>query len=415
VLAYRMLGPATPSSFAVMQLHKSVGITILLLSLARLATRIIHPPPPLPADLARWEAILAKTVHWGFYVIMIGMPLTGWIMVSASRITVPTLLYGIVPWPNLPGLADLAPAAKRAWRALGENGHGLLAYGLYGLLALHVAGALKHQIFGDHDPILARMAPGARPGRLLEPRLAVILLAVLCVIGFGRLVTPPRPGTTPPTVAAASPQSSVQEPIEAQAPDEPATGDASPAPNSTGPAPVTAAAVAAPGPAGPVKWIVQPGANLGFTSAWSGQPVRGRFDRWRADILFSPDALDRSKVTVVIDVGSADTGDQQRDAVLPSGDWFDSAGHPRAVFTASRFEKVGTDRYVAHGTLQLKGVSKPQDLAFRLRITGDQAEVTGATSLDRTVFGVGQGEFAATDQISGKVEVNVALRAKRAS
>jgi polyisoprenoid-binding protein YceI len=85
------------------------------------------------------------------------------------------------------------------------------------------------------------------------------------------------------------------------------------------------------------------------------------------------------------------------------------------VFTASRFEKVGSDRYVAHGTLQLKGVSKPQDLAFRLRITGDQAEVTGATSLDRTVFGVGQGEFAATDQIPGKVEVNVALRAKRAS
>jgi polyisoprenoid-binding protein YceI len=164
-----------------------------------------------------------------------------------------------------------------------------------------------------------------------------------------------------------------------------------------------------------VHWVVQPGSTLGFSSAWGGQPVSGRFDRWQADILFSPAALDRSKVTVTVDLGSVNTGDQQRDAVLPSGDWFDAAAHPKAVFTASRFEKVGPDRYVAHGTLQLKGVSKPADLPFRLKINGDQADVSGTASLDRTAFGIGQGEFASTDQIPGKVGVNVALKAKRGS
>jgi polyisoprenoid-binding protein YceI len=58
-------------------------------------------------------------------------------------------------------------------------------------------------------------------------------------------------------------------------------------------------------------------------------------------------------------------------------------------------------------------VTKPQDLAFRLKITGDQAEVTGTASLDRTAFGIGQGEFAATDQIPGRVAVKVALKARR--
>jgi len=109
-----------------------------------------------------------------------------------------------------------------------------------------------------------------------------------------------------------------------------------------------------------------------------------------------------------------DTGDGQRDAVLPSADWFDVADHPKAVFSAARFEKTGGDTYVAHGTLQLRGVTRPQDLPFKLTIRGDEAQVHGVTSLDRTVFGVGQGEFKATDQIPGKVTITVALRAKRA-
>jgi cytochrome b561/polyisoprenoid-binding protein YceI len=411
---WRMSGPLTPASFAVIQLHKSIGITILLLSLVRLAWRLINPPPPEPEGLAGWERVLATAVHWGFYVIMIGMPLTGWLMVSASRIAVPTLLYGVIPWPNIPGVTHLAPAAKHAWQQVGETGHELLAYGLYVLLALHVAGALKHQLFSNDEPVLSRMAPGSVAGRWLEPRLVAIALAVLGVIGFGLTVTPPRPvmGAAPAVAALPSP---AEAPVAPPAAVQSASAAAATRPDyAPGVQPVAATTPAKPA-SGPAKWVVQPGSTLGFASAWSGQPVTGRFDRWRADVLFSPDALDRSKVTVTVDVGSVNTGDQQRDGVLPSGDWFDAPTHPQAVFTASRFEKLGSDRYLAHGTLQLRGVSKPVELPFRLTITGDQAEVSGTASLDRTAFGVGQGEFASTDQIPGKVAVTIALKAKRAS
>jgi polyisoprenoid-binding protein YceI len=361
--------------------------------------------------MAPWERVLSRIVHVGFYVIMIGMPLTGWLMVSASRIEVPTLLYGTVPWPSFPGVAELAPGAKRIWREVGQESHELLADGLYALFLLHLGGALKHQLFSRDEPVLARMAPGAVAGRWLEPRLIAIVIAYLAIAIFGKLVTPPGPGMGPPPIAAAS-----QAPLEAQAPGDPsAPGSATlAAATMPGPAAPKAAPAPAPAPSGPVRWVVQPGSTLGFATSWSGQAISGRFDRWQADIVFSPDALALSKVTVSIDLASVNTGDQQRDATLPSGDWFDAAAHPKAVFTATRFEKAGADRYLAHGTLQLRGVTKPQDLSFRLKIAGDQAQANGSADLDRTAFGVGQGDFAATDQIPAKVVVTVALKARRA-
>ena len=82
----------------------------------------------------------------------------------------------------------------------------------------------------------------------------------------------------------------------------------------------------------------------------------------------------------MIDLASVDSGDAQRDQSLPASDWFDVAEHPKATFTATRFEKTGADRFVAHGTLDLRGVKKPVDLPFTLHITGDKAQVSGAGS-----------------------------------
>jgi cytochrome b561/polyisoprenoid-binding protein YceI len=384
----------TPQAFAVTQLHKSIGITILLLSLVRLAWRLINPPPPEPEGLAPWERKLSAAVHWGFYGVMIAMPLTGWIMVSASRTAIPTLLYGVVHWPNLPGLADLAPTAKKTWHDFGVVGHGLIAKLIYVLLALHVAGALKHQLLSREEPVLGRMAPGAVSGRWLEPRLVLIALAFAGVIAFGLFFQPPLP-------VMAAPPPPPQPDLVAPAPEAPA-------------APVAASPAATPASPAPLAhWTVLPGSQLTFATTWSGSAVAGRFEAWKADILFSPDALDKSKVAVTIDMASARTGDAQRDASLPSSDWFDAATHPKAVFTASRFEKTGADAYVAHGTLDLRGASKPLDLPFRLKITGDRGQVSGRTSLDRLAFGVGQGEWQSTDSIPAKVTVRVDLRARR--
>jgi cytochrome b561 len=72
-----------PNRFAIYQWHKSFGITVLVLSLLRLAWRLGHPPPPLPSGMKGWEVFAAKLTHVGFYALMIGMPLLGWAMTSA--------------------------------------------------------------------------------------------------------------------------------------------------------------------------------------------------------------------------------------------------------------------------------------------------------------------------------------------
>jgi len=92
--------PKDASGFAEYQLHKSIGITILLLSLVRLGWRFTHVQPvPLEGGVT---GFLAKAVHVGFYAFMIAMPLTGWALVSSDPIDVPTVLFGVVPLPHLP-------------------------------------------------------------------------------------------------------------------------------------------------------------------------------------------------------------------------------------------------------------------------------------------------------------------------
>ncbi len=141
-------------------LHRSIGITVLLLSLARLALRLAAPPPPLPTSLPRWERWASKATHGLFYVVMIGLPLTGWAMVSVGPRLVqhPMSLYNLVPWPAIGPLTQVPAAQVHATHEAFEAAHGLVGKLAYGLIVLHVGAALKHQ-FIDRDAVAARMAP----------------------------------------------------------------------------------------------------------------------------------------------------------------------------------------------------------------------------------------------------------------
>lgn len=400
ILGWRMEdGPKGPATYALFQLHKSIGICILLLSLFRLAWKLTHRSPPPPAGSPAWERTASHVVHAGFYVIMIGLPLTGWIMVSASRVPIPTLLYGTIPWPHLPLLPELAAGAKQAWREFGDLGHGVLVKLAYVLLALHLGAVAKHQIL-DRDAVFGHMAAGAKPG-FKEPRLWLAAAGLAAVIAAGYLYTP--------AVKAPAPAAPANEPTPAEAPAAPTT------PLAGAPETPVAPGATAPDSAlkDPVAWTVQKGSSLAFTASWAGSAIDGQFKTWTADILFSPEALDRSKLTVNVDMGSAATGDDQRDQSLPSGDFFDTAEHPKATFTATKFRQTGEGKFVADGTLDLRGVKKPLSLPFTLKIDGDTATARGVTTLDRTTFGVGQGEWASTDQIAASVKVSFSLTAKR--
>ena len=130
--------------------HKSVGLTILVLTLVRLGWRIANPAIPLPDTMRRWERLLARATHVLFYVFMIGMPLAGWAASSAAGRDI--LWFGLFPWPLLP----IGGGREVAGQLM--DLHELAAKALYVLLALHVAGALKHH-FIDRDNVLHRMIP----------------------------------------------------------------------------------------------------------------------------------------------------------------------------------------------------------------------------------------------------------------
>ena len=144
--------------FPLFQLHKSIGLTILMLSLARLAWRLMNPVPDLPVHMPPWERVTARAVHYAFDALMIVVPLFGWATVSAAPIAVPTMWFGLFEWPHLPFLADLPRAQKQIVEDPLAATHGLLALSMGLLAVLHVAAALKHH-FKDRDDVLKHMLP----------------------------------------------------------------------------------------------------------------------------------------------------------------------------------------------------------------------------------------------------------------
>ncbi|WP_214197602.1 YceI family protein [Novosphingobium profundi] len=153
--------------------------------------------------------------------------------------------------------------------------------------------------------------------------------------------------------------------------------------------------------------------KVAFTAAMNGQPLNGTFRRFDARIAFDPNNLAGSSVTAVIDTASAATGDATRDQSLPTPDWFNTRAFPQATFRSSAFKALGNGRYVADGTLTIRGVSRRASLPFKLVITGKLAHMDGNLTIDRRWFGIGQGQFAGTEAVAGAVKVSVALNATR--
>lgn len=139
----------SPAKLQLYAWHKWAGVTLFALLLARLAWRIGNPPPPLPGTLSALARQAAGLAHAMLYVLMLAIPLSGWLMSSAKG--VPTVWFGVLPLPDLVG--------KSA--GLGhflEEVHERLNFALLVLVGIHVAAALKHRLI-DRDDILARMWP----------------------------------------------------------------------------------------------------------------------------------------------------------------------------------------------------------------------------------------------------------------
>lgn len=137
---------------ALIGFHKSTGILVIALTLGRILWRLTHRPPPLPGSVKPWEKGLAHLTHWSLYLLMIAMPLTGWLMTSAGKRKYPLDFYAVFPIPYLPVAQNEAAARSYAER------HELLGWIALALLVLHVGGALKHLLL-DRDNTVYRMLP----------------------------------------------------------------------------------------------------------------------------------------------------------------------------------------------------------------------------------------------------------------
>lgn len=389
-------------AYRVFQIHKSIGFLILGLTVLRIVWRLTHRPPALPGGMKRWEAFAASATHVAFYGLMLALPLTGWLYVSAGwavsndkALEVATSWFGLFPIPHLPGVADLPAGVKRALAFQAMGAHSLLAWGAVVLIVLHVGAALKHH-FLDRDGVLSHMLPWLKSGHIglghaprspwAERAVGVGLIAVIA--GAGAIAARPyaQPGLS-------------------------MTAEAKPA-VAFAPA-ASAEAVVTPGTA--AAWTIDSAASsIGFTGTHAGKGFKGRFDRWQGQVWFDPADLAGSKAVVTVQTVSARTGDPTQEGSLQGAEWFDPAQYPTARFEAASFRSLGGDKYEATGTLKIKTVTLPVVLPFTFSETGGVATVEGKLELDRTALNLGMESDATADWVSRMIGVQIKVSAKRA-
>ncbi|KVC27034.1 cytochrome b [Burkholderia pseudomultivorans] len=134
-------------------LHRPLGIAILVLALLRLANRLCSRPPALPASLPHWQVLAAKASHWALYALMLALPVVGWALLSAGGFPI-VMFKGV----NLPAIVPASPALY-AWL---RDAHGVLARLLFAVALAHLSAALVHAWI-YRDGVFSSMVRKVRP------------------------------------------------------------------------------------------------------------------------------------------------------------------------------------------------------------------------------------------------------------
>jgi cytochrome b561/polyisoprenoid-binding protein YceI len=365
-IALGLLGKFTPRSGDTVALlkvlysvHKTIGVTVLLLAVLRVIWAVSQPRPvPLHPE-RRVEAFAAETAHWVLYAAIFVLPISGWVMHSAE--------VGFAPiwWPfaqNLPFIQESESLAITA-----ANVHWISGIILAATIAAHISGAFKHAVL-DRDGTLARMWSGREVGNGSATHVSksASLLAALVVWGFAiggalTVFAPPHDDTA-----------------TSQLPSQQTAG-----------------------------WAVQNG-TLSITITQIGAQVTGGFARWQAAIDYDPET-GMGTVNTVIDTTSLTLGSVSDQAKGP--EFFDVTSHTQAVFEG-KIVRVDGSQHAATGTLALVGQTVPVTLDFDLKVTNGIATVSGGTLLDRRDFGMGIA-YPDESSVGFSVDVLIELTATR--
>ncbi|MDE1939441.1 MAG: YceI family protein [Alphaproteobacteria bacterium] len=167
-------------------------------------------------------------------------------------------------------------------------------------------------------------------------------------------------------------------------------------------------------PACAAHWVVDAAkSELGFRVAWSNEPFVAVFHSWKADIDFDPADLSHAHVSVTVDLASEASDSPDNDDGLKGAYGFAVSQFPTARFETTDFKRQRDGSYVADAKLTIRGMTRSIRLPFKLTFSGNSVHMTGTTLLDRTSFGVGQGEWAAPAPVAHAVTVTVDLTATK--
>ena len=339
--------------------HKSIGLTVLLLVILRVAWRLTHRPPALPEQMTRWQRLASHLSHFGLYVLMLTLPLSGWLVAATSK-------YGM-SWFNLFEIPrTMAP--NHDLHELGEEIHEVLGYVLLVLVLVHVVAAVYHH-FIVKDSVLRRMSSRFSIG------LFVLLLGGLLffIIPDSKSASPPNRSESPAppmdTLAAAG-----QKMVSA----------------------VTTE-----------SWNIDYEQSfIRFTGEQAGAEFSGLWTQWQGEIVFNPDPLIIG-IDVEIDAAMGNTDDDERDATLKDPDWFDVANFPVARFAMDSASPNSDGSYTGTGNLTLKNRTTPAEFTFDVSTADGVHTLTGQAHLDRLLLNIGTGEWTDTSWVGQFVKVDV--------
>ncbi len=158
--------------------------------------------------------------------------------------------------------------------------------------------------------------------------------------------------------------------------------------------------------------IIPTESSITFTATQNGAPVTGTFTNFSGDIYFDPAQLDKSHVKIIVNMGAISDSYNQLSDTLKSTDWFNTQSFPQAVFESTGFTKTGDKTYQAKGTLTIRDKTQPIILNFtQQEYSQTKAKMTGSTTIKRTAFGVGQGEWSDTKAVKDDVQINFTVSA----
>ena len=327
--------------FELIQWHKSFGILVLLLIVLRIIWRLTHRPPQLSSSLPSWQRFAASATHLILYLLVLVIPLSGWVMVSVSPLNLATELFGVIPWPHLSvdAATGFGVSDRETVSELSITAHHYLANGLLILVLLHIGAALRHQ-FVLKDNLMSRMWVADEHRRNLDLNHAIIP-GVLLAAAIGLFLW----------------EKAATEANEGALNVNQVSGTA----------------------------IVD---TVGFTAIQMGSPINGVFETVSIDLVINDESPSLSSLSATLQTASVNTGNGQIDGTVVTANWFASDQYPVAEFRSTSVEPVtGTSDFLVLGELTIRNNSRK--VSFKLLVEGDKA--SGEFLINRGDYAVGTG------------------------